>query len=775
MRRMQRVAVGTAGGLLRAAPFIIAAALLLPLSLAAQTPAQPAAEAAPPVTGPAGRPIASAAHASDAPRIDGRLDEEVWQSAPVLSDFAQREPFEGRPASERTEVRILYDDAALYIGAWLYDREPSGIVVGETRRDADLSDSDALLIILDTYLDRQNGFVFGTTPAGIEYDGQVTKEGQGGIGLQTRQQASSGGGFNKNWDGSWQVATSRDAAGWYAEFRIPFSTLRYAGGGSQSWGLNLARKIRRRNEESFWSPIPRQFDLYRVSMAGTLAGFDAPARRTASVTPYVLGAGRRDYLLSTETDFDGSFGGDAKIGLTPSLTLDLTYNTDFAQVEVDEEQVNLSRFRLFFPEKRPFFLENAGTFSVGSPQEVELFFSRRIGIASGREVPILGGGRLSGRVGAFNVGLLNIQTERVRLLDPAVDQWTQLAPANNFSVGRVIRELPNRSRIGATVVSRLSTADTDDYNLTYGVDGRLGIGQAVSLDGYAARSETPGLDGPAYAYSLSGGYTTRDWRLTGAFREVARDFNPEVGFLSRSEYRLASARVQRNFRFAELPWFRELRPHVVYREFFGLDGFSETRLVHIDSHFEFANGAFFQLPAVNLTREGLRDPFAIAPGVVIPPGTYDNVEWGFAYNTDLSAPLSLEGRIDIGGFYSGRRKGTASTLNARLGEKLAAGLRVTYYDVDLAEGSFNTSLVGLRAAYSFTPRIYLQSLVQYNDQSQLFSTNLRFGWLSTAGTGLFVVYNDIEQTALFDRYAVARRPLDRALIIKFTRQFNLGE
>ncbi len=749
-----------------------AAVLLLPLPLAAQA----APEGAPPVTGPVGRPSAAAVLTSTPPRIDGRLDEEIWQSAPVLTDFLQREPFEGQPASERTEVRILYDRDALYIGAWLYDRDPSGIVVGESRRDTDLSDSDALLIILDTYLDRQNGFVFGTTPAGIEYDGQVTREGQGGLLVQTRQQAGSGGGFNKNWDGDWQVATSRDAEGWYAELRIPFSTLRYSGSGNQIWGLNLARKIRRRNEESFWSPIPRQFDLYRVSLAGTLAGIEAPTHRTYAVTPYVLGAGRRDYAAGTPTDLHGSFGGDAKIGLTPSLTLDLTLNTDFAQVEVDEEQINLTRYRLFFPEKRPFFLENAGTFAVGTPQEVELFFSRRIGIEQGREVPILGGGRLSGKVGAFTLGLLNLQTRGLDVPNPDGEGWVPLAPANNYSVARVLRELPNRSRLGASVVSRLSTDNTADYNLAYAVDGRLGVGEALSLDGYLARTETPGREGPAYAYALNGVYTTRDWRINGNYREVGRDFNPEVGFLPRSEYRMGNARVQRNYRFASLPWFRELRPHVVYREFFDLEGFSETRLVHIDSHFEFANGAFFQLPAINFTREGLKQPFAIAPGVVIPAGTYDNLDWGFVYNTDLSAPLSLQGRIDVGGFYSGFRKGTSSTLNGRLGEKLVAGLRLSYYDVNLPEGSFTTSLIGLRAAYSFTPRIYLQSLIQYNDQARTLSSNVRFGWLNTAGTGLFIVYNDIEHTheLLTERGVIARGPLERGLIVKFTRQVSFG-
>jgi hypothetical protein len=723
-------------------------------------------------------PSADAAPATEPVRVDGRLDEPIWQAAPLISGFLQREPLEGRPASERTEVRILYDHEALYIGAWLYDRDAAAILPGETRRDAELREGDAFTVVLDTYLDRQNAFLFATTPAGIEYDGQITREGQGGFTTggvgQGRAQSGSGGGFNKNWDGSWQVATTRDAEGWYAEFRIPFSTLRYAGSGPQTWGLNLSRNIRRKNEESFWSPIPRQFDLYRVSLAGTLTALEAPAQRTLALTPYLLGSGNRDYQLGTGASWRGDVGGDAKIGITPSVTLDLTYNTDFAQVEVDEEQINLTRYRLFFPEKRPFFLENAGTFSVGTPQEVELFFSRRIGIQAGRPVPILGGGRLTGRAAGMTIGLLNIQTQGVDQYDASTGAFTPLAPANNYSVVRALRELPSRSRVGATFVSRLNTGDLDDRNLTYGVDGRLGIGEAISLDAYAAGTQTPRLEGPEYAYSLSGSYTTGTWRSGFAFREVSEDFNPEVGFLTRPGHRFFSGRLLRAYRVPGISWLREVRPHISARDLQDREWFTLTRLVHFDSHFEFSNGAFFQLPAINFTREGLKQPFEIARGVTVPVGTYDNVEWGFAYNTDLSARFSAQGRVDVGGFYSGRRAGTTSTLNARVGEKLLAGLRVSYYDVDLAEGSFQTSLVGLRAAYSFTPRIYLQSLIQYNDQTQNFSSNLRFGWLNTAGTGLFVVYNDSERAELFDRGLSGWQPLDRTLVVKFTRQFNMG-
>ena len=755
-----------AGLLSFVAPLLCVAAFLaiLPLGGAAQSAPDPKP-----------RPSAGVGVIQGAPPvIDGRLDDAAWQNAPVATDFIQSAPFDGSAVSEHTEVRMLQDENALYIGAWLFDSTPSGIIVGESRRDASPSETDAFLIILDTFLDGQNGFVFGTTPSGIEYDGQVTREGQGGGGGE-RAMRGSGGGFNLNWDGSWTVATSRDQGGWYAEFRIPFSTLRYERGENMTWGVNFSRSIRRKNEEAFWAAIPRQFDLYRVSMAGRMEGINAPFRRSMTVTPYVLGSGQKDYrLVGGDPDFNGEVGGDAKISLGPNLTLDLTVNTDFAQVEADEEQVNLSRFSLFFPEKRPFFLENAGTFSVGSNQAVELFFSRRIGIDRGRQTPIVGGGRLTGRVAGNVVGLMSVQGGDLELPDPETGIPVTVSPANNYSVARVVRELPNRSRVGTILVSRLNTQDTDDYNVTYGADFRWGARPELVVDGYAARTTTPGMDGGQYAYNLSANYNSRNWTHTAAFREVAEGFNPEVGFLPRTEYRFVSLTTLRRFQFPDIPWFYELRPHVNYREHFGLDGFSETRWIHIDSHFQFANGAFFQLPSINLTREGLREPFEISPGVVVPAGTYNNLDWGFAYNSNLSAPIRIEGRIDIGGLYDGFRKGGSATVSGRITDAFQASIRAQYNDVDLDGGSFQTAVVGIRAAYSFTPRVYIQSLIQYNDQTRNLSSNIRFGWLNTAGTGLFLVYNDLEHTGSLSRTGIERGPLERGLILKFTRQLMLG-
>lgn len=729
-------------------------------------------------------PTTTAAEISTAPVIDGRLDDAVWSGIAPLTEFVQSEPTQGLPVSQRTEVRFAQDGEALYVAAWLYDTDASGIVFGQTLRDASLNESDAFVVVLDTYLDRQNGFVFGTSPAGIEYDGQVAGEGQAGGPGGGRQQRGSTGGFNLNWDGSWEVATSTDGEGWYAEMRIPFSTLRYGGSGAQEWGLNFERKIRRNSEQAMWAPIPRQFDLYRISMAGTVA-VTAPARRTFTVSPYVLADGFKDYqVISPEVAYGRQVGGDAKIGLNQSLTLDLTVNTDFAQVEVDDQQVNLTRFSLFFPEKRAFFLENAATFAVGASRSAELFFSRRIGLSGGQEVPIQAGARMSGKVGDFQIGLLNIQTGDVSGIDDDTGLTELVAPSNNFGVLRAYKEMGNRTQLGGILVSRLNTSDTDDYNMTYGLDGRLGIGEALTLDGWVGMTTTPleadevdtrsGFNNGEYGFEGTSTYVTSDWQVSAGYRQIGDEFNPEVGFVNRRSYRQTTLRVLRHLRTENTPWFREFRPHISWNQFWSLNGFMESYMVHIDSHFAFENGAFFQFPGFNLTGEGLEEPFEIREGIVIPAGTYNNAEWSFRYNTNRGAPLSIAGGWTLGGFYSGTQFRPNADIVYRYSDKLSTTLRLSYFDVRLDEGSFKTAVVGLNTSYSFTPRIYLQANIQYNEDTEDVGTNVRLGWLDTAGTGLFIVWNDTDHVGTFERTGIVSGPKQRQLVIKYSRLFNLG-
>ncbi|UCF35493.1 MAG: carbohydrate binding family 9 domain-containing protein, partial [Acidobacteriota bacterium] len=599
----------------------------------------------PPETPPAMR----AFPAQEIPEVDGAvLGDSAWEIAEPAKDFWQTAPDENQPSSQQTEVRMIYSASTLFIGVICYDTEPNNIIVADSRRDSPLTETDSFQIILDTFRDSQNGFVFGTNPAGIEYDGQVTREGQGtGSGMQ-RQTRGAGGGFNLNWDGSWVVRTQTGDFGWSAEFAIPFRTLRFGPEKVQTWGVNFQRNIRRRNEKAFWAPLSRQFNLYRVSLAGTVSDLVIERQHTLQISPYVLGEVRKQGGRD-KTNWGGDVGVDAKYRVTPSLTLDGTYNTDFAQVEVDEFQVNLDRFNLFFPEKRPFFLENAGFFTVGSPGEVDIFFSRRIGIGPGGEmIPILAGGRLSGRVGdRTNLGLLNMQTQG----------QDGVAPSNNFTVMRMSQEFQNRTSLGGIFVNRQGTGEfaaDEDYNRTYGFDGSWGIGEYTDVTGFVAKTSTPELHGEDHAFKFGARYDSAAWLFSANYTEVGENFNPEVGFLSREGFRKTDWMVMYRYRPDDFLGFLELRPHISQRAYWDFEGFQETGWTHIDNHWEWKSGAAVHT-GVNLTKEGLLEEFEIAPGIFVPPGTYDHAEAQLVALSDQGAWIS--GRLEsrFGGFFGGDR------------------------------------------------------------------------------------------------------------------------
>ena len=680
--------------------------------------------------------------------MDGEvLGEQAWQSVAATGDFTQTSPDAGRPSSQNTEVRVLYTDEAVYFGIVCFDDDPAAIVVADSRRDAPLNETDSLQIILDTYLDEQNGFVFGTNPSGLEYDGQLSKSG-----------AESG--FNLNWDGVWQVETHTGEFGWSAEFMIPFKTLRYPTRNSQTWGINIQRNIRRRNENAYWAPLRRQFGLFRISDAGLLTDLQIVRQRNLKVTPYVLGEisdiGPDGRVTNTE------WGLDVKYSLTPALTLDLTYNTDFAQVEADEYQVSLDRFNIFFPEKRPFFLENAGLFTVGKSQQVELFFSRRIGLSDdGEVIPIKGGARVSGAVGGVNLGMMYMQT----------DALSGATPENRFGVARVNKELSNRSSIGAIFINR-DVSDSplvEGYsNNTYGVDGRWGIGEYGTISGYLAQTSTPELNGNDRSGALNGSYDSPRWLFNLEYLEVGEDFNPEVGFLSRVGYRNGLVRILRRYRPANSRiGLQEIRPHMSYSSYWNFDGFQETGFLHIDNHLEWKNSAELHT-GVNVTTEGLLEPFEIYDGVIIPPGTYHNSELALAFHSNRGAWISFNLSTNIGGFYSGDRVALRPSMRLRLGERFNTELSYVQNDVKLPEGDFITRIGQLRLSYSFTPSVSLEALVQYNNVDDFWSTNLRFSWLQAANTGLFIVYDDIQG---FDRYSGAVP--NRSLTIKYSYLFDL--
>ena len=698
---------------------------------------------------PAARPAMNAYALASAPVIDGDvLGDSAWSGVTPATGFWQVQPDEGQPATQRTEVYLGFSGASLYVGVVAYDDDPGGIIVNDSRRDKSLDDSDAFLLIIDGQLDRQNGFVFGTNAAGVEYDGQVIKEGANGI--------------NLSWDTTWQVRARVADYGWSAEFEIPFRSLRFGRGATQDWGINFQRNIRRNNEVAYWSPLDRSRNLYRVSEAGTLQGVTPPASRNLQLTPYGLASARRGGELDgTETDTE--FGIDLKYSITPSLTLDATYNTDFAQVEVDEQQVNLDRFNLFFPEKRPFFLENAGQFSVGRSEEVELFFSRRIGISNdGSVIPVDGGMRLSGKIGSStNIGLLHMQTA-------AVDS---VAPENLFTVARISQELPNRSSIGAIFTDRNGDGSFlvpagDDRNRAYAIDGRWGIGDNLTLSGWLAQTDTPGLDADDRAFGVQAAYTSADWQVDTHYTEVQPNFNPELGFLSRTNYRKFETIILRNVRNDAWQRVLQLRPHVAYRSYWKPDGFQESGLVHLHLPVDHRSGSEWG-PVVNFTRDGVVEDFEIVDGVIVPADTYDHTEFVLRGETDESRPLSYGFDATVGGRFGGDRASISQWVTYRRGETFRTSLTFRYNDYDLPGGEFTAHLARLRLSYSFSPKIQLQALIQYNELADTVGTNLRFSWLQSANSGLFLVYNEV------DERAVGAPPAGREFILKYSHIFDV--
>ncbi|WP_181899437.1 DUF5916 domain-containing protein [Flagellimonas nanhaiensis] len=694
------------------------------------------------------------------PEIDGEIiNDPVWQKIPAITDLIQLRPNFGAAVSEKTEVRIAYSQTTFYVSVVCYDNDPSKIVVSDSRRDADLNDEDSFLFIIDTYHDQQNGFLFGTNAQGMEYDAQIDNEGKGNFNAN-RQQGGVIGGTNINWDATWQVQSQIGEYGWSAEFAIPFRSLRFASGKNRTWGLNFRRNISKNTEIAYWTSLPLGFDMKRLSLAGKLNGLNLKNPGNLKLIPYVLGQHVNDKSVSpneTDTDFDA--GADIKYSITPSLTLDLTYNTDFAQVEVDDQQVNLDRFNLFFPEKRAFFLENAGQFGVGSPGEVDLFFSRRIGIGDeGDLVPIIGGARLSGKVGQTNVGFLSMFTDDV--VDADIEK-------NNFTVARVNHDFQGtRSSLGGIFINRAGLGDTDDdYNRVFAMDGKWGIGNKAEINGFVAKSVTPGIEDNDHAFKILGNYNWDGWDLRAGYTEVGEGFNPEVGFLQRTAFRKPEFLVLKAHRFQNAGKLLEIRPHVSYRGYWNFDDQLITGFLHVDNHWEFKSG-FEVHTGINFTTERVVEDFNISD-VTVPMGNYKNEELQLIIITNPNTAFSFDTRTIIGGYFNGHQISNSGTARYRIGDRFNSSLTFRHSDIQLDTGNLTALVGGLRLSYSFTPRIFLQSLIQRNNISNVTSVNARFGWLQNANTGLFVVFNVVKDDDLIDGID------NQVLTIKYTHRFDL--
>jgi hypothetical protein len=688
------------------------------------------------------------------PTLDGRLDDAAWRRATVIDAFVQQEPNEGAPATERTEVRMLYDQQSLYIGVRAYDSDPDGVSATEMRRDSErVLEEDNFQIILDTFKDSRSAYMFVTNPLGAQLDQQVFNEGEGGI-----RGFGNSSNINRDWDGVWHVAATRTDDGWAAEIAIPMVTLRFPDADVQSWGLNLMRNIGRKNEQAFWAPIPKAYTLTRVSLAGSLEGLASLERGLdLRVTPFVTGGA--SHVLETgvtDDDLQRDAGVDIKYGITASLNLDLTVNTDFAQAEVDDEQVNLSRFPLFFPEKRDFFLENSGQFAVGSATSInrvaDLFFSRRIGLsASGDGVPILGGARLTGKIGRNDVALLNVRTDQAQGL-----------PGENFFVGRYSRNLFARSRVGALFVNKDEIAGAG-FNRTYAVDASLAPLPSLSIVGFVARTETPGVDGDDQGAYLNATWLDDTWRIYGEFADLEDNFNPEVGFVPRAGIVTTKLHLERNPR-PDWLGIRMLSPMMNWT--YTTD--QTNRMVSTRWHFmngtRFDNGAYLNV-WYNHYFERLDDVFTVG-GVDIPAGDYTFGEWLFSFTSSPSRRVYYDLSYAPQDFYDGSRSDKSLRLGMRISDRLSTEGQYTRNDVDLAAGSFDVDLASLRVDLALTPTVSLRALTQYNSQSDQFGSSARFRWTYNPGSDLYVTYDEVHRDPRDPTGLLEYR--DRRLIVKAT-------
>jgi hypothetical protein len=701
------------------------------------------------------RPEINANYIKDEPVIDGDvLNDNLWNSILPINSMIQITPNYGELSSEKTEIRVAYSDNNFFVAFIGFDKEPSKIVVSDSKRDADLNDEDSFLFIVDTYNDLQNGFLFGTNSDGMQYDAQIDNEGIGSFNPNSRQKGGTLGGTNVNWDSSWEVKTIKGDFGWSAEFSIPLRSLRFLTGDNKTWGVNFQRNISKNSETSFWASLPLGFDIKRLSIAGKLYGLNLKNPKNLKVIPYTLGTSSyQKFQKNTSVAADFATGVDVKYSLTPGLTLDLTYNTDFAQVEVDEQQVNLDRFNLFFPEKRAFFLENAGQFSVGSPGEVDLFFSRRIGIGdNGQVVPIKGGGRVSGKIGQTNIGILSMVTEDLF--------------ENNFSVARVNHDFSNsRSSLGMIYVGKNEIGNSNSFNKVYAIDGKLGLGKKADISGFFSKSDSPNISSNDHSFKLIANYNWDGWRINAGYTEVGEGFNPEVGFLLRTAFKKPEFIIFKQIRLENFGPFLEVRPHIAHRSYFDFQDRLVSGWTHIDNHWVWPSG-FEVHTGVNITSEGVYDAFKISD-VEIPAGEYNHQEFQLYLQSNPNTALNYTSRTVLGGYYGGDRFLTSNSINYRIGNKFNSTLNLDYTKLKLKNGDINAFITGLRLSYSFSPKMYLQSLVQYNNVTNITSVNTRFGMLQTANSGLFVVVNFVRDSDWFDYLN------SQSISIKYSYQFDV--
>jgi hypothetical protein len=691
--------------------------------------------------------------------LDGRLDEASWAAAPLATGFVQNDPREGDAATYETEVRLLYDNRALYIGVFAKDPEPGAIIVNELRKDFNTGNADGFQVVIDTFHDERNGYQFAINPGGAKWDSQMSNEG--------RDQ-------NSNWDGIWDVTTRIGEDGWYAEIEIPFKTLKFGPEAMQNWGINFQRRLRRKNENSYWSPLRRIHGLSRVSMAGTYEGLQGlKPGANVRVKPYGLANFNKVATAAVDRDYDAGF--DVKYGVTSGLTWDFTVNTDFSQVEADEQQVNLTRFNLFFPEKRDFFLENSGVFQFGSgntgggggagggrqnaSQDMIFFFSRQIGLSPvGDAIPLLAGTRLTGRVGDWSVGALNIQQRE-----------KDLSPSTNFTALRARRDILANSDIGVMFLNK--DPNGGDYNRAFGADANFRFFRDLTMNIAGAKSATPSTRLPGSGddwYSKSSfGYRGDVLETRAMYQTIGSRFNDEMGFVPRVGVDNLEAYVGTHLRFKKFSsWMRETFPHVQIENFTKRDG-GELESRYMDWHWPvtFQNSAFVEV-GVNPNVEVIDDRFTINSrrNIYVDPGRYEFNENFILANTNAAAPFSMNLRYGNGEFYDGYRRNYTVGGTYRMNQHLNLSLSDQINDIELGSGAFVTHLVTGRVNYYFSTKVFVNALVQYNTDTNQWSSNVRLDIIHRPLSDIYLVYNERRDYRSGDL-------ISRAVIAKMTYLF----
>ncbi|MSO57090.1 MAG: hypothetical protein EXQ55_09270 [Acidobacteria bacterium] len=682
------------------------------------------------------------------PTIDGELGVEEWRNAVVVDSFTQQEPTNGEPATERTEVRLIYDSQRLYIAVHAYDSSPAGVIATEMRRDSPrLLDEDNFQVILDTFRDSRSGYMFVTNPLGAKLEQQIFEEGGG----NARGAASN---INKDWDGVWMAAARRTSDGWTAEIAIPMVTVRSPEVNTQTWGINFMRNIRRKNEQVYWAPIPKPYGLTQVSMAGTITGMrDISRGLDLRIKPFTIAGGRRDRTgASVSSSGLKDVGLDVKYGLGSGLGLDVTLNTDFAQAEVDEQQVNLTRFALFFPEKRDFFLENSGQFTIstqGTDRMADLFFSRSIGLSStGQPVPIVGGVRMTGKTAGNNIAVMNIQT------DSAFGR-----PGENFLVARYSKDFLTRSKVGGLIINK-EAIGSERFNRTFVADATYAPTRSFSLQSFIAKTSTPGVVDDQQMVHARALFLNTKWQTFAEFTDIGNNFNDEAGFIPRRGIRTSKLHLERNPRPGGIIRVMEPMINVTYTT--DQNNRLLTRRIHHMLGTRLQNGTYINV-VFNRWLDTLDQPFAIQSNVTIPVGTYRFHELNLSYSSNPSKRFYQRVSYSPQTFYGGKRKDANLTLGLRASSRAATEFSLQRNDVDLPWGSFLVNLGIVRFDYAISPRMTVRSLSQYNSSTKQFSASVRYNFIYRPGSDLYVVYDEL-QANLLGRPEIR----NRQLLIKLT-------